>query len=288
MKAVVFGGSGFLGSHVADVLTEKDIDVIIYDIAESKYLSGTQKMVVGDILDRDAIISAVEGADYVYNFAGIADLDEAATLPSDTVLYNVLGTCNIMDACVKNGVKRFVYASSFYANSDKGGFYRCSKQAAELYIEEYNRKYGMDYTILRYGSLYGPRADKNNGLRQLITSAHLTGSVKYRGTGDETREYIHIRDAAALSVRILDEKYKNAHIVLTGHDSYKIKDIINVIGEILDKELTVKYEQLESELHYKVTPYSYKPKNNMKLVSNYYHDIGQGIIECLNDITESG
>ena len=289
MKAIVFGGSGFLGSHVTEALNENGYDVIVYDIRPSRFLTDDrQKMVIGDILDADAIMSAVEGCDVVYDFAGLADLDSASTRPVDTVMLNVVGTCNIMDACVAHKVRRFIYASSFYANSDKGGFYRCSKQSAEIYIEEYNRKYDLDYTILRYGSLYGPRSDENNGIKKMLEQALQTGIVTYQGSGDETREYIHVKDAARLSVQILADEYKNKHIVLTGHDAYKVKDIIRVMSEILNKDLKVEYSNLSSELHYDVTPYTYKPRSNYKLVNDFYHDLGQGLIECLEEIDSNG
>ena len=171
MRAIVFGGSGFLGSHVADELQRKGHEVVIFDKSESKYLRQGQQMILGDILDRQQVWDAVAGCDFVYNYAGIADLDDASTRPADTVILNVAGTCNILDACVENRVRRFVYASSFYTNSGKGGFYRCSKQSAEIYIEEYERKHGIAYTILRYGSLYGPRAEKNNGMRDMVAQA---------------------------------------------------------------------------------------------------------------------
>ena len=284
MKAIVFGGSGFLGSHVADVLSERGYETTIFDIHPSRYLRNDQKMIVGDILDEEVLVSATEGQDFVYDFAGIADLDGASTRPTDTIMYNVIGACNIMHACVKHHAKRFVYASSFYANSDKGGFYRCSKQAAELYIEEYQRKFGLDYTILRYGSLYGPRASKANGVRQMLVSAMKNGKITYLGTGDEQREYIHVRDAAALSVKILEEEYQNKHIVLTGHDSYRVKDMVKIISEILKKPIETHFENENRELHYAYTPYRYRPHGNYKLVNDFYHDIGQGLIECLRDI----
>lgn len=284
MKVVIFGGSGFLGSHVADRMTECGYDVSIFDVRESTYRQKSQNMILGNIMDAAQVDAAVRGCDAVYDFAGIADLDSASTKPVDTVRYNVEGTCNIMDACVAHGVKRFVYASSFYANSAKGGFYRCSKQAAELYIEEYQRKYGLDYTILRYGSLYGPRASGENGIRSMLLSAMKEGVVRYTGTGEEMREYIHVKDAAMLTEQILRPEYANKHIVLTGHDAYKIKDIIKVMEEILQRKLNVEYGNVSSELHYQVTPYTYKPQGNYKLVSNLYHDIGQGLIECMNEI----
>ncbi len=287
MRAVVFGGSGFLGSHVADELLKKGYEVIIFDKVESRYLQDGQSMVLGDILNRQQVLAAVSGCDYVYNYAGIADLDDASTRPVDTVMLNIVGTCNILDACVAHNICRFVYASSFYANSEKGGFYRCSKQAAEIYIEEYQRKYGLEYTILRYGSLYGPRADKNNGMREMIRQALKGYTIHCSGAGEDMREYIHVMDAAELSVEVLGEKYANRHLQLTGHEAYSRRQIIELIAEILDKQLTVVYDRMTSELHYNVTPYTYKPRINYKLVSNCYHDLGQGIIECIQEIEEN-
>lgn len=281
MKAVVFGGSGFLGSHVADALSEKGYIVTIFDKAVSKYLKDGQSMIIGDILDKDQVSEAVQGCSYAYDYAGMANLNDASAKPLDTVMLNVAGTCNILDACVERGVKRFIYASSFYANSDKGGFYRCSKQAAEIYIEEYGRKYGLEYTILRYGSLYGPRSDVGNGMREMIQKAMAGGVIHCSGSADDVREYIHVADAAELSVEILEEKYANRHIQLTGQEAYRRDQVMAIVGEILGKNLEVIYDGETEELHYKVTPYAYKPQSNYKLVSNCYHDLGQGIIEVM-------
>lgn len=284
MKAVVFGGSGFLGSHVADALTAHENDVTVFDIKVSPYLQEGQGMLTGSILDKNRVEQAVSGSDAVYDFAGVADLDGASTRPIDTVDLNVKGTCIVMDACVKFGVKRFVYASSFYANSDKGGFYRCSKQAAELYIEEYGRKYGLPYTILRYGSLYGPRTTAPNGVHNMLLGAYRDSVIRYPGTGEELREYIHVKDAAELSVKILDRKYEGQHIVLTGHEALRVRDVIEMIREIMGKPIAVEYGGKISELHYHMTPYSFKPHYNYKLTGDQYIDFGQGLIECLHEI----
>ncbi|MCM1038201.1 MAG: NAD(P)-dependent oxidoreductase [Ruminococcus sp.] len=287
MKAVVFGGSGFLGSYVADELLSRGYEVIVFDKIRSGYLQDGQTMIIGDILDRGQVNAAIAGCDYVYNYAGIADLDDASTKPVDTVLLNVVGTCNIMDACVEHNIKRFIYASSFYANSEKGGFYRCSKQSAEIYIEEYERRFNLEYTVLRYGSLYGPRADKNNGMKKMIEKALSGNIIHCFGTEEDMREYIHVADAAKLSVDILNNKYINQHLQLTGQERYTRKQIMVLLGEILDKKLEVIYDAEKSELHYNVTPYTYKPHTNYKVVSDCYHDLGQGIIECIREIEEN-
>ena len=286
MKAVVFGGAGFLGSHVADSLTERGYEVLIFDRKQSKYKSENQTMILGDICNSSQVEEAVEGADYVYDFAGIADLDDASTRPLDTIELNIKGTCILIEACLKKKVKRFVFASSFYVHSEKGGFYRCSKQAAELYIEEYGRKYGLEFTILRYGSLYGTRTTSSNGVYNLLEGALHSGKIVYAGTGEELREYIHVKDAAELSVKILEEEYKNKYIVLTGHEAIRVRDMIEMIQEIMNKPIEVEYRNHSSELHYHMTPYNFNPKYSYKLTNNCYRDIGQGLIECLNEMYE--
>ena len=152
-KAVVFGGSGFIGSHVSDYLTKVGYQVTIYDTKESQWLLEGQKMVIGNIDNIEKINQTIAEAEVVYNFAALADLNEAIKEPIKTIKINILGNLNVMEACCKHRVKRFVYASTVYVHSREGGFYRCSKQASESYIEEYQRVYGLEYTILRYGSL---------------------------------------------------------------------------------------------------------------------------------------
>jgi UDP-glucose 4-epimerase len=155
MKALVVGGSGFIGSHVADALSDAGHEVTIFDIKPSPYLRENQQMVVGDILKPDQVLEAVNGQSVVYNFAGVAHLDVGLTHPIETVEQNVLGTVITLEASRQGGVRRYVYASSIHVYSRGGSFYRCSKQAAELYVEEYHRLHGLDYTILRYGTVYG-------------------------------------------------------------------------------------------------------------------------------------
>ncbi|MDD5434871.1 MAG: NAD(P)-dependent oxidoreductase, partial [Nitrospira sp.] len=195
MKVAVFGGTGFLGSHVADVLTEAGHHVVICDIMPSPYLQSSQDMIVLDILDQEAVGKAIRGCDIVYNFAGISDIDEASQRPIDSIRINILGNSLLLDACRKAKVKRFIFASTLYVYSKAGSFYRSTKQACELLIENYFEIYGLPYTILRYGSLYGPRSDNRNFIYRTIKQALATGKILREGDGEEIREYIHVYDA---------------------------------------------------------------------------------------------
>lgn len=285
MKVIVFGGSGFLGSHVADVLTDNGYEVVIFDLKPSPFLKKGQEMIIGDIIDKEKVIEATSGCDYIYNFSGIADMDDSLTRPADTVWFNVIGNINIMEAVLRAKAKRFIYASTIYVYSQKGGFYRCSKQASEIYIEEYNRRFGLDFNILRYGTLYGTRADGRNSVYRFLRQALEKGCISYSGSEEATREYINVRDAARLSIDILKEKYRNQHIIVSGHNSMKFKELVLVIKEILGKDIKIEYSEKKDPDHYDYTPYSFMPKVGHKLVNHYYLDLGQGLLECLHEMT---
>ena len=192
MKITVFGGSGFLGSHICDKLSEAGHDVTIVDVHPSPWLRPDQRMLTGSILDEALVEQAVSGADVVFNYAGIADIGEANRRPVDTARLNVLGNVMALEACRKAGVQRYVFASSLYVYGKSGGFYRCSKQACEIYIENYQAMHGLPYTILRYGSLYGPRADARNAIHRFVQEALTTGRITYYGAPTALREYVHV------------------------------------------------------------------------------------------------
>lgn len=284
MKAIVFGGSGFLGSHVADSLTQNGYEVTIYDIVKSTHLKEGQEMVAGDLLEIQKVQDVCQGASVVYNFAGLADIDEASEKPIDTIKNNILGNCYVLEALKVQEIKRYVFASTIYVYSQAGSFYKSSKLASELYIEDYNRKYGIPYTVLRYGSLYGPRSNENNPLYRLLMNALDTGVVSHYGTGEEVREYIHVEDAARCSVEILDEKFKNQNVLITGHHPVRSKELVTMIKEILGAKYSVEFRKEEPEAHYEITPYSFNPRIGRKYVSSYYLDMGQGLLQLMEEL----
>ena len=114
MKITVLGGSGFVGSHVADKLTEAGHKVIVYDLRRSKFLKKNQKMIVGDILNKKLLEKAISKSDIVYNFAAIADIDQSISLPVETAKTNILGELNVLELCKKYSIKRHVFASTIF------------------------------------------------------------------------------------------------------------------------------------------------------------------------------
>ena len=285
MKIVVIGGSGFLGSHVADHLSQAGNDVTVYDHVPSVWTRPDQKMIVGDISDFPKLLAIMKGADVVYNFAAIADLDQARNQPLLTADVNILGNVSVLEACRVSKVKRFIFASTVYVYSRVGSFYRCSKQAAELFVEEYQKMYGLDFTILRYGSLYGPRSDESNGMYRIVSTALESGKIKFTGHIDTMREYIHVEDAARASVLALDEKFRNESIVLTGQEPMKVLDMLRVLAEILGVPTDeIDFENVSSADHYTRTPYAYQPKMGRKYIPSLHVDLGQGLLQLVEEI----
>lgn len=284
MKACVIGGSGFLGSHVCDHLSDAGYAVSILDQVASPWLRADQKMLVGDLLDEALLDQSVADSDVVYNFAAIADLNKALSTPIDTARVNVLGNVLVLDACRRHTVRRFIYASTVYVYSREGGFYRCSKQAAEQYVEEYQRAYGLDYTILRYGSLYGPRSDNRNGLFRIVQDALQSGVIRYVGSPEAMREYIHVEDAARASVAALGPEFCNASVVLTGQEVMRVSDLLKMLAEILGKGASVEFVEAEQAGHYVRTPYAYQPKLGRKYVPPMHVDLGQGLLQLIGEV----
>ncbi len=285
MKAIVFGGSGFLGSHVADALTESGHEVVIYDMHKSAHIGAGQRMIIGDILEEDKVEKAVKGCDIVYNFAGLADIDEASRRPVESIRSNILGNTIILEACRKEkNLKRFVFASSLYVYSRTGSFYRSTKQACELIIENYHEIFGLPYTILRYGSLYGPRSDDRNYIFTIIEEALRAGRITREGDGEEIREYIHVHDAARCSVEILEKEFVNQCVIISGNQQMKVKDLLLMIREMLDNKINIEYKSPSSDLHYEITPYTFSPRIAKKIISRTYLDLGQGMLAFIQDM----
>lgn len=284
-KVVVTGGAGFLGSHTADELSRRGYDVTLFDQKKSHWLREDQKMYLGSILDHQSLREAMKGAKIVYHFAGIADINEASGRPLDTIQLNVIGTSTVLDVARELGIHWVIFASTMYVYSPHGSFYRASKQSAEIIIEAYHEEFDLDYTILRYGSLYGPRAQSWNGLRGYVKQIVLEGRLDYDGSGKERREYIHVKDAARLSVDVLDKEHKNRAITVTGTQSLNSSELLEMIFEIAGIEEDINYIQgPHHRHHYTMTPYRYTPKSAKRLIPEEFIDLGEGILEIVEEI----
>lgn len=276
-RVVVIGGSGFLGSHICEYYYDKGHEVVNVDKNNNGKDINPYEWIDVDILNEVCLLSdIVYNDDIVIYCAGIMDLNVDACLSID----NITTTTTILELC-RFKAKRFVFASSLYVNGAMGGFYRCSKQACELYIQEFGRRYNLNYLIARFGSLYGTRANEYNYIHRIIKSAIENGYIQYHGTGEELREYVHVRDAARV---IFDNTYTDKkHITITGNNAITSRQVINTINEMLGNKLTVDYQNKEDSNHYKYTPFNFEPISGERIAVNYT-DFSQGLLEVMNEI----
>ena len=255
MKIAVIGGSGFLGSHLCDLLSSKGHKVNILDVKKSKYLNKNQKMYIGSILDKKKLTRVIKGCEFVYHFAAVSNMDFARRNPFMSAETNILGTINGLLVSKKCKVKRFIYASSIYANTEEGGFYGSSKKAAESYVERFHKIFGLQYTILRFGSLYGSRADASNGLNIIINSGLKRKKLIYGGSINAARRYIHVEDAVNVCTKVVQKKYENKYLTITGKRLVKVKYLMKTLSENLNiPRNKIKYLNDNNRGHYDVKP----------------------------------
>ena len=223
----------------------------------------------------------------IYNFAAVANIDKAKLNPLETVRSNVLGNAVLLEAARLNNVKRFVFASSIYVHSEAGSFYRSSKQACELLIENYHKNFGLNFTILRYGSLYGTRANSENRIHNMIKQACESGEIIYDSDGNESRDYLHVKDAADFSARvILSNKFKNKYLNIVSPMKITGKELLKIIQDVLKKKIKIKYNNSNFKEHYKTTPYTYSPKKGEDLICQDTIDLKEGLKLSLKNLID--
>ena len=153
-------------------------------------------------------------------------IDESNELHSE-----ILTAVNLIRKCLKNNkkVNRIVFASSIYARSKRGGFYSSTKRTCESLIENYREKFNINYTILRFGSIYGLRANCFNIIHNLIVQGLKSHKIERDGNGMEIRNYINVKDAAKICVNILNKRYANKYFNIVGKERVSVRKVINLI-----------------------------------------------------------
>ena len=285
MKILVTGGNGFLGSNVAKALTNEGHKVTIIDIKKppKKFFKKKISFFKGSIKNRKFLNTHIKNKDVIYHFAGMPGIGECLDKPIETIKNNLEPTVEILKSCLKHNVKRIIYASTIYVNSEQGGFYKSSKRAAEDYIEEFSKKYNLNFTILRFGTIYGENASKENTIRNIIKNSNQTGIISYLGFKKNMREYLNVKDAAKMSALCLKKNYKNKFVYLTGKKKYSIKTVCQMIKKITKNKNKIIFKSKKLPGHYIKNPYTFKPRSGIKLKLSKYINLENGIKSILNN-----
>ena len=280
-KILITGGSGYIASHVADMLSKFGHKVFIFDKIKSQYLSNKQIMIQGDITDEKKILNSTKNIDVVYHFAAVADIYEANKNPNKTIKTNILGTLNILEACRLNKIKKIILASSIYALSEQGKFYSTSKLCSEMLVENYSKKFNFQFVTLRFGSIYGGRANKFNTIRNFILEGIKTKKIIRKSDGAEERNYIHVLDASKLCIEVLKPKYSGEYFNIFGPKKMKLKKLLTIIKTNLGNVDLYFKKKCSLIYNYKRSPFSYKIRKGKNLKLKSYKNLKLGIKQII-------
>ena len=267
-RALITGGLGLVGSHIADALVEQDVDEILVlddlsrgrrsnvDWAES---NGDVRIVQGDIRDRALVERLCDGVDVVFHQAALR-ITQCAADPQLAVAVLVNGTQNVLDAAVKARVSKVVAASSAsiygmaerfptpeahhpYANDT---VYGAAKAFNEGLLRSYHAMYGLDYVVLRYFNVYGPRMDIHGVYTEvLIRWMERIASGRpplILGDGRQTMDFVHVADVARanLLAAAADDVTDEAFNVATGRE-ISLKQLAQTLLGVMDADLAVEH-----------------------------------------------
>jgi UDP-glucose 4-epimerase len=260
MKVAVTGGAGFIGSHVVDVLVQEGAEVHIIDNLSSGRLENVHPeahLHVWDICGSEAAQwVAAEQLDAVIHLAAQVDVQFSVRHPDQDALTNIVGTINLLNACVKGSVGKFIFASScaVYGDSGEGcitepaktepiSYYGLAKLTCEGYIRMFSRLYGLSHTILRFSNVYGPRqTSKGEGgvVSIFVDKATLGQQLLIHGDGEQTRDFVFVKDVAkAISTAMSVGDGETIHVSTAARTS--VNRLVEVLASIHQESIQVKY-----------------------------------------------
>jgi len=258
-KLVLVGGAGLIGSHTADQLLAADVrEIVVYDNfvrGTVENLSGALRDprvrvfdVGGDILQTDILDAALEGADGVFHFAALWLL-QCHDFPRSAFDVNVRGTFNVMESCVRKGVRRLVYSSSASVYGDaveepmteehpfnNQNFYGATKIAGEAMLRAFHHRYGLDYVGLRYMNVYGPRQDYRGAyiavIIKMLDAIDRGHGPTILGDGSEAFDFVAVEDCAAANVCAMKADVTDRFYNVGTGTRTSLKELADLIIEI--------------------------------------------------------
>lgn len=226
MKVLITGGAGFIGSHIAEYFAEAGHSVRILDNLTTGFSRNIPQrrnveFIQGDICDSSSVERAVSGVEYVFNEAALVSVPLSCEKPVEAFRINTLGTLNVLQACVKEGVEKFVTASSaaVYGNNpalpksegmypEPASPYAISKLDGEYLARMFYEEHGLRATCLRYFNVYGPRQDPKSPYAAVIPifleRAKTGKDLVIYGDGLQSRDFVHVKDVVRANVAALE------------------------------------------------------------------------------------
>jgi len=249
VRVLVTGGSGFIGSHVVDRLLVCGHEPRVLDLVISaRHLADGVDIVIGDILDGDALRTALSGCDAIVHLAAVADVGAVALDPVRADLVNTRGTAVLLEAAREHGIRHFVYGSTIWVYGNAPGtealdedallvspdhFYTATKLAGEMYCRSYAAMYGLEPTILRFGIPHGPGAREATVVAQFVARALAGEPLRINGDGNQARQFVYVQDLAEGIVASLTAAARGRTYNLVGDETVTVREIAAIVGDLI-------------------------------------------------------
>lgn len=268
MKICITGGAGFIGSHLTQALAKKNEVFVIDNLLTGKKenLNNEIKLIESDIISEKSFETIKkERPEVIFHFAAQSGVRVSINRCIFDIQKNLLDALKFLDFCLKMGVRKIVFASSggtVYGNAkviptpedyplNPISPYGASKTALEFYLNILCHNFGADLLILRYGNVYGPRQrpDTDAGVISIFAELMKKGENVYiYGDGTQTRDYIHISDAIAFTIKAFEENLKGVFNIATGRET-SVNEIFNILKKLLNYQKPPLYRKfLEGEV----------------------------------------
>ena len=261
MKILVTGGAGFIASHITDALINEGHSVTVADnlsMGFEKNVNPKAKFVKADICDTGLLeLFEKEKFDVVNHHAAQMDVRKSVADPTYDANTNIIGTINLLQHCIKTGVKKFMFAStggavygeqSYYPADENHPTFPCSpygisKLAVEKYLYFFKFQYDLNYTVLRYANIYGPRQNNKGeaGVVAIFTTKLLSnGQPVINGTGNQTRDYVYVGDVVKANLLTLNDDACDIYNVGTGKET-DVNELFNKLNKIIESKKEEKH-----------------------------------------------
>ncbi len=255
MKILVTGGAGFIASQVADAFINEGHEVFILDNLATgfeKNINPKAKFIKDDITNKQlASLFEKEKFDVVNHHAAQMDVRRSVVDPAFDANTNIIGTINLLQNCIKTGVKKFMFASTGGAVYGEQSYfpadenhptsplspYGISKLAVEKYLYFYHVQYKLNYTILRYANIYGPRQNPfgEAGVVAIFSSKLLKGEQPViNGSGLQTRDYVFVGDVVKANLTALKDEHSDVYNIGTGKET-NVNDLYGILNNLVGK-----------------------------------------------------
>ena len=236
---LVTGGSGFIGSHVVDMLVDNNWAVKVFDIRMPHRKD--VEFIKGSIISHEELNTAMKDMEYVFHIAALSDINKVVDKPLKAVDLNIMSTAKVLEAARNSGVKRVIYASSYFVDSGRGHIYTTTKRASEMLCKDYYTLYGLPFTILRYGTAYGPRSRGEDVISIFVKKALSHQPLSIQGNGNQSRNFIYVEDLAEGNVAALKEIAKNKTYNLEGMRPITVKEVAETVKALV-RDVVIEYK----------------------------------------------